>query len=539
VTDLNKLTIAEAREGLRKKQFSATELTQAFLKAIEAGNTALNAYVLPTPELALRQAKESDKRLASGEARALEGLPLGNKDLFCTYDQRTTASSKILDDFKPTYESTVGANLWDAGAVMLGKLNCDEFAMGSSNETSAFGPVVNPWRRKGKDGARARDKLVPGGSSGGSSAAVAADLCLAATATDTGGSIRQPAALTGTVGIKPTYGRCSRWGIVAFASSLDQAGPLAKTVRDAAIMLKAMASHDPKDSTSVDTPVPDYEAALGRGLKGLRVGVPREYRVEGMSKEIDKLWQDGIAWLKAAGATIHDISLPHTKYALPAYYIVAPAEASSNLARYDGVRYGLRVPGKDLIGTYEATRGAGFGKEVRRRILIGTYVLSAGYYDAYYLKAQKVRTLIKRDFDEAWTSVDVVLTPTTPTPAFAFGEKLGDPIAMYLEDIFTVTVNMAGLPGISVPAGLSAQGTPLGLQLIGKPFDEATLFRAALAIEDAAGRFPVPERWWEGDGKTQKKTPEKAPAKKPAKKAAVKKTGAKAAARPKTGSRKK
>ncbi len=351
--------------------------------------------MLPTPELALAQAKESDKRLKAGDARPLEGLPLGNKDLFCTMGVRTTACSKILGEFTPTYELTVGANLWNAGAVMLGKLNCDEFAMGSSNETSAFGPVVSPWRRKGKT-----DKLVPGGSSGGSSAAVSAGLCLAATATDTGGSIRQPAALTGTVGIKPTYGRCSRWGIVAFASSLDQAGPLAKTVRDAAIMLRAMASHDPKDSTSVETPVPDYEAALSQGIKGLRVGVPKEYRVEGMSKEIDKLWQEGIAWLKAAGATIHDISLPHTKYALPAYYIVAPAEASSNLARYDGVRYGLRVPGKDLIDTYENTRAAGFGKEVRRRILIGTYVLSAGYYDAYYLKAQKVRTLIKRDFDD-------------------------------------------------------------------------------------------------------------------------------------------
>jgi aspartyl-tRNA(Asn)/glutamyl-tRNA(Gln) amidotransferase subunit A len=492
VTDLNKLTIAEAREGLRKKQFTATELTQSFLKAIEGGNPALNAFVLPTPELALKQAAESDKRLQAGDGRPLEGLPLGNKDLFCTMGVRTTACSKILGEFTPTYESTVGANLWNAGAVMLGKLNCDEFAMGSSNETSAFGPVVSPWRRKGKT-----DKLVPGGSSGGSSAAVAAGLCLGATATDTGGSIRQPAALTGTVGIKPTYGRCSRWGIVAFASSLDQAGPLAKTVRDAAIMLRAMASHDPKDSTSVETPVPDYEAALSQGVKGLRVGVPKEYRVEGMSKEIDKLWQEGIAWLKAAGATIHDISLPHTKYALPAYYIVAPAEASSNLARYDGVRYGLRVPGKDLIDTYENTRAAGFGKEVRRRILIGTYVLSAGYYDAYYLKAQKVRTLIKHDFDTAWKSVDVVLTPTTPSPAFGFGEKSGDPIAMYLEDIFTVTVNMAGLPGISVPAGLSSEGTPLGLQLIGKPFDEATLFRAAQAIEDAAGRFTVPDRWWE------------------------------------------
>jgi len=511
VTELTKLTLAQAREGLRKSEFSATELTRAFLRAIERGNGALNAYVLPTPELALAQAKESDKRLKSGDARPLEGLPLGNKDLFCTVDQRTTACSKILDDFRPTYESTVGANLWNAGAVMLGKLNCDEFAMGSSNETSAFGPVVSPWRRQ-KGGTLSSDKLVPGGSSGGSSAAVAADLCLAATATDTGGSIRQPAALTGIVGIKPTYGRCSRWGIVAFASSLDQAGPLAKTVTDAAIMLKAMASHDPRDSTSVDAPVPDYEAALAQGVKGLRVGVPKEYRVEGMSQEIDKLWSQGIAWLKAAGATIHDISLPHTKYALPAYYIIAPAEASSNLARYDGMRYGLRETGKDLIDTYERTRGAGFGKEVRRRILIGTYVLSAGYYDAYYLKAQKVRTLIKRDFDEAWNSVDVVLTPTTPSPAFAFGEKSGDPIAMYLEDIFTVTVNMAGLPGLSVPAGLSSEGTPLGLQLIGKPFDEATLFRAAKAIEDAAGRFTASERWWEAATKPPAAKLAKAPA---------------------------
>ena len=526
MTDLTKLTLAEARDGLRKKEFTATELTNAFLKAIEAGNKALNVYALPTPDRALQQAKESDKRLAAGDARELEGLPLGNKDLFCTKDVRTTACSRILGEFEPTYESTVGSNLWGAGAVMLGKLNCDEFAMGSSNETSAYGPVVSPWRRKNGDGALSADKLVPGGSSGGSSAAVAADLCLAATATDTGGSIRQPAALTGTVGIKPTYGRCSRWGIVAFASSLDQAGPLAKTVRDAAMMLKVMASHDPRDSTSVDTPVPDYESALKDGIKGLRVGVPREYRVEGMSPEIDKLWQDGIAWLKAAGATVHDISLPHTKYALPAYYIVAPAEASSNLARYDGVRYGARVTGKDLIDTYEATRGAGFGAEVRRRILIGTYVLSAGYYDAYYLKAQKVRTLIKRDFDEAWNSVDVVLTPTTPSPAFAFGEKTGDPIAMYLEDIFTVTVNMAGLPGISVPAGLSSEGTPLGLQLIGKPFDEATLFRTAQAIEDAAGRFTVPERWWAG-GASEPAAANSAATKPAAKKPAKAKSGSK------------
>ncbi len=491
MTDLTALTLSEARDGLRKKAFTATELTEAHVGAIEQANGALNAYVLTTPEHALAQAGASDGRLAKGDARPLEGLPLGNKDLFCTNGIRTTACSKILDDFKPAYESTVGGNLWNAGAVMLGKLNNDEFAMGSSNETSAFGPVVSPWRRNGSD-----TKLVPGGSSGGSSAAVAANLCLAATATDTGGSIRQPAALTGTVGIKPTYGRCSRWGIVAFASSLDQAGPIAKTVRDAAIMLTSMASYDAKDSTSVNVPVPDYETGLTSGVKGLRIGVPKEYRVEGMSSEIDALWQKGIAILKDAGATIHDISLPHTKYALPAYYIVAPAEASSNLARYDGVRYGLRVPGRDVIETYENTRAAGFGHEVRKRILVGTYVLSAGYYDAYYLKAQKVRTLIKRDFDEAWDKVDVVLTPTTPSPAFGFGEKSGDPIAMYLEDIFTVTVNMAGLPGISVPAGLSSQGTPLGLQLIGKPFDEATLFRTAQAIETASGRFTVPQTWW-------------------------------------------
>jgi aspartyl-tRNA(Asn)/glutamyl-tRNA(Gln) amidotransferase subunit A len=495
VTDLTKLTLADARDGLVAKKFTSTELTQAFIKAIDAANPHLNAYVLPTPDHALAQAKASDVRLAKGDARPLEGLPIGNKDLFCTKGIRTTACSRILGDFKPTYESTVGQNLWDAGAIMLGKLNNDEFAMGSSNETSCFGPVVNPWRRL-RDGKIDNTKLVPGGSSGGSSAAVSANLCLGATATDTGGSIRQPAALTGTVGIKPTYGRCSRWGIVAFASSLDQAGPIAKTVRDSAIMLRHMASPDPKDSTCVDLPVPDYEAELKRGVKGLRVGVPKEYRVDGMAAETDALWQKGIAWLKAAGATIHDISLPHTKYALPAYYIVAPAECSSNLARYDGVRYGLRVPGKDLIDTYEATRAAGFGKEVKRRVLIGTYVLSAGYYDAYYLQAQKVRTLIKRDFDAAWSDVDVVLTPTTPSPAFGFGEKSGDPLAMYLEDIFTVTVNMAGLPGISVPAGLSAEGTPMGLQLIGKPFDEGTLFRAAQVIEDAAGHFPVPTRWW-------------------------------------------
>ncbi|MEZ5909033.1 MAG: Asp-tRNA(Asn)/Glu-tRNA(Gln) amidotransferase subunit GatA [Hyphomicrobiaceae bacterium] len=491
MSDLTKLTLAEARDGLARKEFSARELTDAFLAAIEVANPALNAYVLTTAEQARAMAGESDKRLAAGVARPLEGIPLGIKDLFCTKGVRTTACSAILDDFKPTYESTVTQNLWDAGAVMLGKLNNDEFAMGSSNETSAFGPVVNPWRRTGSDA-----RLVPGGSSGGSSAAVAARLCLGATATDTGGSIRQPAALTGTVGIKPTYGRCSRWGVVAFASSLDQAGPIAGTVRDAAILLRQMASHDPKDSTSVDAPVPDYEAALGRSLKGLRVGIPREYRVEGMPGEIEAIWQKGVAWLEAAGAVVSEVSLPHTKYALPAYYIVAPAEASSNLARYDGVRYGLRVPGRDIIDMYEETRSRGFGREVKRRVLIGTYVLSAGYYDAYYLKAQKVRTLIKRDFDRAFEAVDVLLTPTTPGPAFGIGELVGDPVQMYLNDIFTVTVNMAGLPGISVPAGLSSEGTPLGLQLIGKPFDEATLFQVAQAIEDEAGRFQVSERWW-------------------------------------------
>ena len=491
VSDLTKLTLAQARDGLREKRISATELAQAFIAAIESGNKSLNAYVLATPERALAQAKASDARLAKGDARPLEGLALGIKDLYCTKGVRTTAASRILDAFTPTYESTVTQNLWDAGALMLGKLNCDEFAMGSSNETSCFGPVANPWRRRGSNVA-----LVPGGSSGGSSAAVAADLCLAATATDTGGSIRQPAAITGTVGIKPTYGRCSRYGIVAFASSLDQAGPIAKTVRDAAIMLRHMASADRKDSTCADLPVPDYEASAGQSIKGLRVGVPKEYRIAGMPKEIEDLWQQGITWLKAAGASLHDVSLPHTKYALPAYYIVAPAECSSNLARYDGVRYGLRKPGHDLINTYEATRAAGFGAEVRRRVLIGTYVLSAGYYDAYYIKAQKVRTLIAKDFEAAFARVDVLLTPTTPGPAFGIGEVVGDPIQMYLNDIFTVTANMAGVPGISVPAGLSSEGTPLGLQLIGRPFDEATLFQAGQIIEDAAGRIPAPDRWW-------------------------------------------
>jgi len=491
MADPTDLSIAEAREALLRKELSAEELARAHIDAIGRANEALNAFVLTTPERALEAAKESDARIGKAEARPLEGIPLGIKDLFATQGVRTTACSHILDSFTPTYESTVTANLWNAGAVMLGKLNNDEFAMGSSNETSYYGPVVNPWRRKGSNA-----KLVPGGSSGGSSAAVAARLCMGATATDTGGSIRQPAAVTGTVGIKPTYGRCSRWGIVAFASSLDQAGPIARTVQDAAILLKAMASHDPKDTTSVDAPVPDYEAAVNLGVKGLTVGIPKEYRVPGMAAEIDALWEQGVKWLEAAGAKIKKVSLLHTKYALPSYYIVAPAEASSNLARYDGVRYGLREPGNDVISLYENTRSAGFGTEVKRRILIGTYVLSAGYYDAYYLKAQKVRSLIKRDFDAAFQEVDVILTPTTPSPAFVLGEKSGDPVEMYLNDIFTVTVNMAGLPGMSVPAGLSSEGTPLGLQLIGRPFDEETLFRTARAIEEAAGPMAKPQDWW-------------------------------------------
>jgi aspartyl-tRNA(Asn)/glutamyl-tRNA(Gln) amidotransferase subunit A len=488
MSSLTALTIAAARDGIRKKQFSALELTDAYVAAIEKARI-LNAYIVETPEKARDMAKASDARLAKGEGGALEGIPLGIKDLFGTKGVHTQACSHILDGFKPTYESTVTSNLWRDGAVMLGKLNMDEFAMGSSNETSYYGNVINPWRRKNSNAA-----LVPGGSSGGSASAVAAHLCAAATATDTGGSIRQPAAFTGTVGIKPTYGRCSRWGVVAFASSLDQAGPIARDVRDAAIMLKSMASVDDKDTTSVDIPVPDYEKALERPIKGLRVGIPKEYRADGMSSEIEGLWSKGAQWLKEQGAEIVEISLPHTKYALPAYYIVAPAEASSNLARYDGVRYGLRVKGDDITDTYERTRAAGFGKEVQRRILIGTYVLSAGYYDAYYVRAQKIRTLIKRDFDQAWDKVDVVLTPATPSPAFAPGE-ISDPVQMYLNDIFTVTVNMAGLPGIAVPAGLSNDGLPLGLQLIGKPFDEETLFQTAQAIENAAGKFR-PQVWW-------------------------------------------
>ena len=491
MSDLTALSIAELRDGLAKKAFSATELTKAYLANMERAR-ALNAYVFETPEKALAMAAESDRRIGSGKARALEGVPLGIKDLFCTEGVHSQAGSHILDGFKPVYDSTVTANLWADGAVMLGKLNMDEFAMGSSNETSYYGPVVNPWRAKGSNA-----PLVPGGSSGGSAAAVAARLCAGATATDTGGSIRQPAALTGTVGIKPTYGRCSRWGIVAFASSLDQAGPIARDVRDAAILLKSMASVDPKDTTSADIAVPDYEAAIGQSIKGLRIGIPKEYRVDGMSVEIEALWEQGKAWLREAGAEIEDISLPHTKYALPAYYIVAPAEASSNLARYDGVRYGLRVPGDDIIAMYENTRAAGFGKEVKRRILIGTYVLSAGYYDAYYLRAQKVRSLIKRDFDIVFDAgIDAILTPATPTAAFGLETMaLASPIEMYLNDVFTVTVNMAGLPGIAVPAGVTSEGLPLGLQLIGKPFDEEMLFRTAHVIEQAAGQF-TPERWW-------------------------------------------
>jgi len=499
MSDLTRLTIAEARKKLAARDISSAELTGAYLDAIDSANATFNAYVAVTHGKARDMAKASDARLARGEGGALEGIPLGIKDLFATEGVHTQACSHILDGFKPRYESTVTTNLWADGAVMLGKLNMDEFAMGSSNETSYYGPVVNPWRRGANGVGEADNKLlVPGGSSGGSAAAVAAWLCAGATATDTGGSIRQPAAFTGTVGIKPTYGRCSRWGVVAFASSLDQAGPIARDVRDAAILLKSMASVDSKDTTSVDLPVPDYEASLGQSLKGMRIGIPKEYRVDGMPDEIEALWQKGIAWLRDAGAEIVDISLPHTKYALPAYYIVAPAEASSNLARYDGVRYGLRVPGKDIVDMYEKTRAEGFGREVKRRIMIGTYVLSAGYYDAYYVQAQKVRTLIKRDFENVYRDgIDAILTPATPSAAFGIADEdmAADPVKMYLNDIFTVTVNMAGLPGIAVPAGLDANGLPLGLQLIGRPFDEETLFRTAHVIEQAAGRFS-PQKWW-------------------------------------------
>ncbi|MDB5418071.1 MAG: gatA [Phenylobacterium sp.] len=490
MSQLTSLTLKAALDGLEAKTFSSAELTQAHVDAVEAAR-ALNAYVLETPEQAMAMAKASDARRARGEAGRLDGAPLGIKDLFCTEGVRSTAGSKILGDFKPTYESTVTTNLWRDGAVMLGKLNMDEFAMGSSNETSAFGPVVNPWRTNGGNA-----QLTPGGSSGGSAAAVAAELCLGATATDTGGSIRQPAAFTGTVGIKPTYGRCSRWGIVAFASSLDQAGPIARTVEDAAILLTSMAGHDPKDSTSLPVETPDFASFVGKSVKGLRIGVPREYRVDGMPAEIDAIWEQGIAWLKEAGCEIVEVSLPHTKYALPAYYIVAPAEASSNLARYDGMRYGLRVEGANLTETYENSRAAGFGAEVKRRILIGTYVLSAGYYDAYYLKALKVRRRIADDFDQAFQKVDALLTPTAPSAAFSLGEKSDDPLAMYLNDIFTVTVNLAGLPGISVPAGTDASGLPLGLQLIGRALDEGTVFSLAGALEKAADFRAKPAKWW-------------------------------------------
>ncbi len=491
-TTLTSLGLVEARDALDKKEISAVELTDAYITAMEKGR-GLNTYITETTDLAREGAKRADENLAKGEGKPLEGLPLGIKDLYCTEGVLTTAASHILDGYKPHYESTVSANLWRDGAVMLGKLNLDEFAMGSSNETSFYGTAINPWRRNGDD-----TPLVAGGSSGGSSAAVAAGLCAAATGTDTGGSIRQPAALTGIVGMKPSYGRCSRWGIVAFASSLDQAGPMTRSVADAALMLRSMAGHDPMDSTSVDIEVPDYTAEVGGSVKGLRVGIPKEYRVDGMPAEVDALWQQGIDWLKDAGAEIVEISLPHTQYALPAYYIVAPAEASSNLARYDGVRYGLREDGKDLIEMYQNTRAAGFGDEVKRRVLIGTYVLSAGYYDAYYRKAQQVRTLIGQDFDTAFESVDTILAPTTPTGAFGVGEKADDPVSMYLNDVFTVPANLAGLPAISVPAGLDSQGLPLGLQLIGKHFDEATLFRAASAIESAAGFTAKPTVWWEG-----------------------------------------
>ncbi|TVS00218.1 MAG: Asp-tRNA(Asn)/Glu-tRNA(Gln) amidotransferase subunit GatA [Rhodobacteraceae bacterium] len=493
MSDLNKLTIADARDLLRKGDVSAVALTEACLAAIE-GAGRLNAFVHHTPDLALERARAADQRLASGEAPAMCGIPVGIKDLFCTEGVPSQAASRILGGFHPQYESTVSAQLRDAGAVMLGKLNMDEFAMGSSNETSCYGNAVNPWKVDDRD-------LTPGGSSGGSASAVAADLCLAATGTDTGGSIRQPAAFTGTVGIKPTYGRCSRWGIVAFASSLDQAGPMTKTVRDAAIMLQAMCGHDPKDSTSADLPVPDFEAMLTGDIRGQKIGIPREYRMEGMPAEIESLWAKGAEMLRDAGAEIVDISLPHTKYALPAYYVIAPAEASSNLARYDGVRYGHRATlaqGDGITQMYEKTRAEGFGPEVQRRVMIGTYVLSAGFYDAYYNRARKVRTLIKRDFDEVFAQgIDSILTPATPSAAFGLGEMAeADPVQMYLNDVFTVTVNLAGLPGIAVPAGLDRQGLPLGLQLIGRPWDEAGLLNTAHVLEAAAGFVSKPAKWW-------------------------------------------
>jgi aspartyl-tRNA(Asn)/glutamyl-tRNA(Gln) amidotransferase subunit A len=495
MADLNRMTIAEARDALRKGEVTSVELTEACLAAAEAAG-ALNAYVHHTPDLARAQARAADERIKAGDAPAMCGIPLGIKDLFCTKGVPSQAASRILDGFRPEYESTVTQNLFDAGAVMLGKLNMDEFAMGSSNETSCYGNAVNPWRRGNDETA-----LTPGGSSGGSASAVAADLCLAATGTDTGGSIRQPAAFAGITGIKPTYGRCSRWGIVAFASSLDQAGPMTKSVRDAAIMLSAMSGHDPKDSTSADYPVPDFEAALSGDIRGKVIGIPKEYRMEGMPAEIEALWSDGADMLRDAGAEIRDISLPHTKYALPAYYVIAPAEASSNLARYDGVRYGHRAKlaqGDGITEMYEKTRAEGFGHEVQRRVMVGTYVLSAGFYDAYYNRARKVRTLIKRDFEEVFAAgVDAILTPATPSAAFGLGEMAeADPVQMYLNDVFTVTVNLAGLPGIAVPAGLDRQGLPLGLQLIGRPWQEADLLDTAYALERAAGFVAKPAKWW-------------------------------------------
>ena len=486
------MTIASARAGLDARDFSARELTDAHIQAAEAARE-LNTLVFETFDHARARADAADKRLAAGEGGQLEGVPLAIKDLYCTRGVHSTACSQILDGFEPPYESTVTENLWREGAVMLGKSNMDEFAMGSANVTSYYGNVINPWQRHGDN-----KPLVPGGSSGGSAAAVAAQIALGATGTDTGGSIRQPAAFCGIVGLKPTYGRCSRWGLIAFASSLDQAGPLTRTVEDAALMLGAMAGYDAKDSTSVDVPVPDYAAALNGEVKALRVGVPAEYRLDGMPQEIEVLWRQGIDWFKSAGAEIVDISLPHTKYSLPTYYIVAPAECSSNLARYDGVRYGLREADSDLTHMYERTRAKGFGAEVQRRIMIGTYVLSAGYYDAYYIKAQKLRTLIARDFETAFERVDVVLTPTAPSAAFAIGEKMDDPIAMYLNDIFTVPASMAGLPGISVPAGLSDDGLPLGLQLLGQPFDEARMLNAAHFLETAAAFTAKPAWLMEG-----------------------------------------
>jgi aspartyl-tRNA(Asn)/glutamyl-tRNA(Gln) amidotransferase subunit A len=492
VTDLTIKTIAELRDGFRSGEFTAREIAEQYNAAV-ASARALNAYTVETPEDALASAAAADKGRGNGELGSLAGVPLGIKDLFATRGVDTTAGSRILKNFRPPYESTVTANLRKAGAGMLGKLNMDEFAMGSSNETSAYGPVISPWRRR--DGGNAA--LAPGGSSGGSSAAVSAGLAPAATGTDTGGSIRQPAAFTGICGIKPTYGRCSRWGIVSFASSLDQAGPMAKTVRDCAIMLEAMAGFDPKDSTSLDLPVPKWEAGLSGDLKGKRIGIPKEYRIDGVPDEINALWDRGIEWLRDAGAEPVEISLPHTRYALPAYYIIAPAEASSNLARYDGVRYGLRVEGEGgLDGMYAATRAAGFGAEVRRRIMIGTYVLSAGFYDAYFTKAQKVRTLIKQDFTDAFEKCDLILTPTAPSAAFGLGDKTSDPLSMYLNDVFAVPASLAGLPAMSVPGGLDEQGLPLGLHLIGRELDEQGVLNAGLAIEERAGFTAKPQRWW-------------------------------------------